>query len=67
LFRAVTAEGFAAPEFFDSPMHRIDCRAGERFRNIANAAANDPCGFVGFAFRILANPTSDFGEKVTSF
>ncbi len=38
LLRAVTAEGVPMRELIDRPMHRLDDRGGERFRDVPDAA-----------------------------
>jgi hypothetical protein len=42
--RRISAERVAMREFFDGTMHGVDRRAWQRFRDIANAAADESLG-----------------------
>jgi hypothetical protein len=51
-------------KFFDSTLHRINCRTWQRLGDVPDSAANQPVGRFRIRFAKFAHPPRDLWEEI---
>ena len=67
LLRTIAAERGAIRHFIDGLVHGGNDRAGQRLRDVANAAANEALGGLGIRVGESLHAAADLGEEIAGF